>query len=387
MLPRFENNTPKLFFFNQHKYSLSQTYINTMKIDMDLISNLAIKYTTIPLITLVYLALTITLSTITSYVRTQSYKELVVQNPSLLFDDIVIPALQLVPSHIVFHPWTLFTSTYVETSPFQFIVGVIIIYFGITFLESQWNPQSLDDEPEDVTTLLNSQSPISETLKFTTFVVIVANFICLLLVSLINISKGTSQLLNNPLQYGLYIFLLPVAVVAKQLTPERNIKVFTLLKFRLKRLPFILLSLSLLLSVIKQSLSPLLPAYVTFITSWYYLRYIQISPAINTVLPTPNNTSASIIRGDPSDTFSLVEFFPDVVKPTLKPVFDGFYQIAVLLGVVRAWNDDDVDIGNMRSNMRVSGTSKNQGSSSAEDDERRKKIALKMLGDAVSQPK
>lgn len=349
---------------------------------MDMVSNLAIKYTTVPLITLVYLALTITFSAITSYIRTQSYQTLSSENPSLLFDDIIIPALQLVPSHIIFHPWTLWTSTYVETSPFQFVFGIIIIYFGITFLESQWNPQSLNNENEDVTSLLNTQTPISETFKFTTFVTIVSNFICLLITSFIYILKGSSDTLNHPLQYGVFILMLPLAIVAKQLTPERNIKVFSLFKFRLKRSPFILLSLSLLLSILKFSLSPFLPAFVSFITAWYYLRYLQVSPSINSqILPAPNSNSV-MARGDPSDTFSLVEFFPDMVKPTLKPLFDGFYQVSVLLGIVRPWNDDDVDIGNLRSNLRVSGASKPQATSG--DDERRKQIALKMLEETVT---
>ncbi|TID29609.1 hypothetical protein CANINC_001883 [Pichia inconspicua] len=356
-----------------------------MRIDIDVISNLAVKYTTVPLITLVYLALTITLSAVTSYIRTQSYQTLLSDNPSLAFDDIIIPSLQLVPSHIVFHPWTLWTSTYVETSPLQFIFGIIIIYFGITFLESQWNPQSLTDDNEDVTSLLNAQKPVSETFKFNTFVVIVSNFICLLITSFIYILKGSYETLNHPLQYGLFILMLPLSVVAKQLTPERNIKVFSLFKFRLKRSPFILLCFALVLSIVKFSLSPILPAIVSFMTAWYYLRYLQLSPAINSqILPAPNNTSA-IVRGDPSDTFSLVEFFPDLIKGTLKPVFDGFYQVAVLLGVVRPWNDDDVDIGNLRSNLRVSGASKSKTASGNETDERRKQIALKMLEQTVTQ--
>lgn len=357
-----------------------------MKIDVDLVSNLAIKYTTVPLITLVYLALTIILSAITSYVRTQSYHELSSQNPSLVFDDVVIPALQLVPSHIIFYPWTLWTSTYVETSPLQFIFGFLIVYFGVTFLESQWNALSLESENEDVTTLLNTQKPISETFKFSTFVVTLSNLACLLFTSLIYIINGTSQSLNKPLQYGLFILILPLSVVAKQLTPERNIKVFSLFKFRLKRSPFILLSFSVVLSIIRSSLSPFLPAFISFIITWYYLRYIQLSPAINSnLLPIPNSNSASVIRGDPSDTFSLVEFFPEMMKPTLKPAFDGFYQLAVLVGIVRAWNDDDVDIGNLRSNLRVSNTSKTQNGS-ANADERRKQIALKVLEQTVAQP-
>jgi hypothetical protein len=377
-----------------------------MSIDMNSISTFLSTITSLPVITLVYLAITILLSAITSYIRTQSYKKLITSNPELLFDDVIIPSLQLVPSHIVFHPWTLLTSPFVETSPFQFLAGLLIIYFGITFLESQWNPKSSDiDSIDDISNYLNSRQPIPETLKFTLFVTIVSNFINLLIVSFIHIINGTTETLNYPLQYGLFILILPLSVVAKQLAPETNIRVLSFFKFRLKRSPFILLSLSFILSLLRISLSPFLPSFVSFFTAWYYLRYIQISPAINAnILPTSTSNSnsnssnannSSSTRGDPSDTFALVEFFPEILKPTLKPLFDGFYQLSVLLGVVRPWNDDDVDIGNLRSNLRVSGTSSNfsknsnsgsksnNNASSTEIDERRRQIALKVLEQTI----
>lgn len=354
--------------------------------------------TTLPPLTLFLLAVTIFLSAITSYIRTQSYRILIENNSNLLFDEVIIPSLQLVPSHFFFHPWTLFTSSFVETSPFQFLIGLVIVYFGITFLESQWNPSSINsDSVDEISTYISSPSqyPISETWKFLYFVIIISNFFSLLIVSFIHVFNGTSEALNFPLQYGLFILVMPLSVVAKQLIPERNIRVLSFFKFRLKRLPFILLLLSLLLSVIRIRLSPALPAFVTFLTTWYYLRYIQVSPAMNSsILPTSTSSSNTPNRGDPSDTFSLVEFFPEFLKPALKPFLDGFYQISVLLGIVRPWNDDDIDIGNLRSNLRVSGNPKitssqssstnnnpsiNHNLSAAEIDERRKQIALKVL--------
>ena len=368
-----------------------------MSMDANTVMAKITEYTNIPPITMAYEALTILLSATTSYIRTQSYKELVQSSPNLVFDDIIIPSLQLVPSHIVFHPWTLWTSTFVETSPFQFISGLVIVYFGITFLESQWNPTSgNDDSMDDISQYLNSQKPVSETLKFTTVVITVSNLTILLLVSLINILSGTAESLNRPLQYGFFIMVLPISVVAKQLIPEANIKVLSIFKFRLKRLSLVLLASSLALSLGRRSLSPFLPAFVSFLVSWYYLRYIQITPAMNAdILPTATSSNPSIppqsstnIRGDPSDTFALVEFFPEMIKPTLRPIFDGFYQVSVLLGIVRPWNDDDVDIGNLRSNLRFSGasaattkTTVNQADSS--NDERRKQIALKVLQQSV----
>lgn len=378
-----------------------------MSISFNSVNAKLAKYTTIPIVTLLYLTLTVTLSAITSYIRTQSYNSLIVNNPDLVFDDIVIPSLQLVPSHFVFHPWSLTTTAFVETSPFQFLCGLVIIYFGITFLESQWDPRATTEESmDDIEQYLKSQGPIPETIKFTSFIIIISNFICLLLTSLIHIINGNSVQLNSPLQYGLFILILPISIVAKQLLPETNIKVLSLFKFRFKRLPFILLLASMILSMIKLSLSPVLPGVVSFFVAWYYLRYIQISPAMNgTILPVSGGSSlnSDTIRGDPSDTFALVEFFPDVLKPTLRPLFEGFYQLSVLLAIVRPWNDDDVDIGNLRSNLRVSGpslankrtnsstfmntTGNSKNLKSETDDEiaeRRKQIALKVLEETAN---
>ena len=120
-------------------------------------------FSNVPLISFIYIGITVFLSAITSYIRTQSYQNLIKQNSELLFDDIIIPSLQLVPSHIVFHPWTLWTSTFVETSPFQFISGLFIIYFGISFLESQWNPNISIDGNDDFSQYLNTSKPITET--------------------------------------------------------------------------------------------------------------------------------------------------------------------------------------------------------------------------------
>ncbi|KAG0674229.1 hypothetical protein C6P40_000340 [Pichia californica] len=381
-----------------------------MAIDLESVSRKVSSLTSFPIITFIYLTITILLSAITSYVRTQSYKALIATNPELTFEDIIIPSLQLVPSHFIFHPWTLWTSAFVETSPFQFVSGLIIIYVGLTFLEAQWNPKSVNEDTTNTVNLsqvFNSQQPLSETLKFTTIIIIVSNFVSLILFTLINLIKGTTERLNLPFHYGLYILVIPFATVAKQLTPETNIRVLSLFKFRLKRLPFILLTLTLILSIIKGSSSPFLPSFISFFTAWVYLRYFQYSPAINAfeILPPPvtsstsssstttsaTQSSSSVTRGDPSDTFQFVEFFPDLTKPYVKPIFDGFYQLSVLLGLVRAWNDEEVDIGNLRSNLRVTGTSgiktTNKSTTStavsADIDERRRQIALKVLEESV----
>lgn len=328
-----------------------------------------------PPITAVFVTLTIILSTVTSYIRSNSYDSLRVSDPSILWEDIVIPGLQVVPAQVVFHPWTLWTATFVEITPHQFIIGLIIMWFGVTWLEEHWNPKY-----NDSTNSSNSSADktlVPETFKFLSIVTIFTNLISVLVIIIVNtLITPTPELLSHPLGYGVYNFILPLAVVAKQLQPERNVKLFSKFKFRLKRLPFILLSSSLILSILLMRSWPILPAFVSFLVSWGYLRYFQVI-ADSSILP---DSRSGIAIGDASDTFDMVEFFPEVSKAYLKPFFNACYEGVVLLGVVRPWNDDDVESGNLRSRNRVVRTSTVSNSSSGTTgDERRKQMGLKIL--------
>ena len=97
-----------------------------------------------PPITIAFVTLTVLLSTITSYIRSSTYDSLKGSNPSLLWEDIVIPALQVVPSQVLFNPWTLWTATFVEITPHQFMIGLVIVWFGVTWLEQHWNSKYND---------------------------------------------------------------------------------------------------------------------------------------------------------------------------------------------------------------------------------------------------
>ncbi|GMF08382.1 unnamed protein product [[Candida] boidinii] len=161
-------------------------------------------------------------------------------------------------------------------------------------------------------------------------------------------------------------------VVLKQQSPEHSIKLFNgFLKLRIKQLPLLLLILSLTISLlITKSLFPYIPIANSFYISWFYLRYIQVN-SLSELLPTSessssgentngddasrnisNSSSNSIVRGDASDTFAFIQFFPDFIKPYLKPICRFFYHSSVFLGIIKGFNDDDIESSNLRSIKR-----------------------------------
>ncbi|GMM32596.1 hypothetical protein DAMA08_053410 [Martiniozyma asiatica (nom. inval.)] len=308
----------------------------------------------LPSLTIGFLSITVILSALTSLIRTQAFQ------PGTEWEDVIVPMLQVVPSSVFYYPWTLWTATFVETSPLQFILALVIITFGITWLENYWNFET------------RQESILPETFKFVSIITILTNFISVLTVIIVHLiipealSDADGVALFHPLRYGIYNLILPLSVVAKQLSPEVNLKLYSL-KFRLKRLPIIMLSFSAIISLLCGTLWPLIPAWNSMFFAWVYLRYWQVLPS-ETILPGGNST---IITGDSSSLFDFVTFFPEAIQPKLKNSFDKIYDLSILLGLIRAWNEEDLE--------RAPRSEQLKPTDGVTADERRKMIALKVL--------
>lgn len=77
--------------------------------------------------------------------------------------------------------------------------------------------------------------------------------------------------------------------------------------------------------------------------------------------------------GDASDTFQLIYFFPDLVKPILRPIFDSTHRVFIKLKLIRPFQTDEVDRSNAVAEQR--------GAKKISDpvEERRKQLALQVL--------
>ncbi|KAG7813576.1 hypothetical protein KL921_001122 [Ogataea angusta] len=315
--------------------------------------------------TVLYLSLTTILSLLASIIRLQSYNAVKTQNPEITFSEIVVPVLQLVPNRALFYPWTLLTETFVETSVLKFLIAVTVFYFGINYLEKHWN--------------LNNENKIfSETVYYITIVTVATNGSTVLLEMLFHVLSFQSAKLTEPVNHGVYSLMMSFVVVLKQLSPEHNLKIFNTVSIRLRQLPFILLCTAVVVSLITRSLVPVVPIFNNFYVSWVYLRYYQINTLSDLL---PSNNTRSMVRGDASDTFAFIQFFPAGLHKVLRPLCRACYHTSALVGIIRPFNDDDIESGNLRTIKRLNTQTTTV---TREIADRRRQVALQVLGERVN---
>lgn len=90
------------------------------------------------------------------------------------------------------------------------------------------------------------------------------------------------------------------------------------------------------------------------------------------------------MKGDASDTFAFVAFFPDRIHPFLAPVCDSVYATLVQLKVCTPFSDEAIEAGNENAASRSEGglpslMNGRGGSGRRAEAERRRALALKAL--------
>ncbi|SCU81411.1 LAMI_0B06106g1_1 [Lachancea mirantina] len=273
------------------------------------------------------------------------------------WDLITSPVLQLVPCETLWHPISLVLSNLIDVKFWKFAVNLLNLYVGGAFIERNW------------------QSP-TELLRYTLEIGSLTN-LAIVLVSIIASFALPQVKLDLPLD-GSYTILVGFPIVYKQLVPEltllktKNIPILSK-NFRFKLLPIFVLSVTTISQIIWfHHFSQLLSIWVTFVTCWVYLRFYQVLP------PAIAGTETSAVVGDASETFQLLYFFPDIVKPILRPVFDFSYHIFCnVLRLRQPFQDDEIYAGNALAEGR--GAKKVGG----RVEERRKRLALQVLGERL----
>lgn len=91
------------------------------------------------------------------------------------------------------------------------------------------------------------------------------------------------------------------------------------------------------------------------------------------------------MKGDPSETFAFVSFFPDVFHPILAPVCDSVYGMLVQMQLCTPFSDSDIETATENAASRSEGglpSIMNQGGGGGgkrAEAERRRALALKAL--------
>lgn len=303
-------------------------------------------------LTLTYVVLTFMLY----YIRRTIYYDTISVDPTVLFSDITVPVLQLVPNKFFHYPYSIVLSNFIDVEIWKFITNLVNLLIGGSFIENNWGSSR-------------------ELAKFVLIVGSIMNFLVVVIAFTLSVFVPGIKL-DVPLD-GNYTILIGFPIIYRQLLPETtiiNFKTPFSKNFRFKLLPiFIMFFLTAMQLIWFHHFAQLLSIWVTFFSCWIYLRFFQ-----KIHLSILREDSQEVV-GDASDTFQLIYFFPDILKPYLRPVFNKFYDLfAVRLALVKPFQLEEIDKGNDIAVQRGAKSTESQ----AED--RRRQLALQVLQERMA---
>lgn len=355
----------------------------------------------VPPVTKVVLLFNIALFFIVYYLKLLAKKQLLGANgdqgqpegneiiPQLNNNNLVVPLFELVPSQVIFHPWTLVVSSFVESSVTGLLITVLNTLVSIRYFEKVWGSK--------------------EIAKFLIVLSSITNLLTAVIVIMITAIASTSKANLEALQGsfgGSFSLIVGFIVAFKQIVPEHNLIFFRgTFHLRVKHVPFISVILLLLASLARKSYYPVLNSVISFVVAWVYLRFYQsmiLEPLIpltssSTESTENNNNSANNdndsqpfgvtrVKGDASDTFAFAYFFPDIIHPIVSPIFDIIYNALAAVGLVTKFNEEDVVQSNERAVRRSAARGARAAAGaggSSNIAERRRQVALKVLEERI----
>jgi membrane associated rhomboid family serine protease len=270
-----------------------------------------------------------------------------------------VPYLALVPSQVLYYPWTLFTTTFVEQDVINFLVNTVTIVLGGRYFERAWGSKGLA-----MTILVTSLIP---------------NVLIVFLYIAWGALTGNSDRANTPCTGGITIqaaFL----VAFKQLVPEHTVSIYKgIVKIRVKHFPAIFLLVNTLSGIILGTDTALVFAWLGFLTTWIYLRFYKSQPDLS--------GSTTAVKGDASETFAFATFFPNVVQQPIAAVSDRIFDVLCAINLCTPFSDEAVELSNQQAASRgdaglptfVKQSRGVKGMSKREEAERRRALALRAL--------
>jgi hypothetical protein len=171
-------------------------------------------------------------------------------------------------------------------------------------------------------------------------------------------------------------------VSLKQLVPEHTVSLFNcLLRIRIKHFPALFVLANMLSGPLLGTDTATWLAMFGFLTGWLYLRFYRIADIGDT-----ESATGGVMKGDPSETFAFVSFFPDIFHPTLAPICDSVFDALVQLKLCTPFSDSAVETATENAASRSEGglpSLMNQngggGGGKRAEAERRRALALKAL--------
>lgn len=323
-------------------------------------------FDSVPIATKLITAAYVTFTLALYFVRRMCYSQLLAQGETdVNYTMVTSPIVQLIPVQIFSYPTSLVLSNLIDVEWWKFIVNLVNLVIGGSFIERNWNSSK-------------------EMFKFTIVIGSLTNLVVIAFTLLLSMVLPAIRL-DLPLD-GNYTVLVGFPILYKQLAPETTIFKITNVpllskNFRFKLLPtFVLFSMTVIQLVWFHHFSQLLSIWITFFTCWIYLRFYQVLPPALSgttemdMADDASDTTELDVVGDASDTFQLIYFFPGFLRPLLKPIFEGCYDlVCIRLGLIKPFRMYDIDTCNVLAEQR--------GAKKIVDpaEERRKQLALQVL--------
>ncbi|KAF2724175.1 DUF1751-domain-containing protein [Polychaeton citri CBS 116435] len=277
-----------------------------------------------------------------------------------------VPFLVLVPTKSHWYPWTFLTSSLIENNAVSLIVSSIVVWFGGRYLERAWGS--------------------TEFAKFVLFTTMIPNLLTFIVYDTWFLITGVDREYYTPIN-GLLALSSGFLVALKQLVPEHTVSLFSnAVRIRIKHFPSIFILANILSGPLLGTDTAFWLALFGFYTSWIYLRFFRISEITAAVGGESGEGGQPVVmKGDASDTFTFVSFFPDMVQPWLRPACNAVWAGLVSLGVCVDFSDDAVQSSNVNAATRADVPGLMSGGGRRAEAERRRALALKALDQRLSQ--
>jgi len=228
------------------------------------------------------------------------------------------PYIVMVPGSWMWYPWTIITSSFVETRVLEFIFTLIFVPSSLQYFERLWGT--------------------TETVKFVLVTVGVSNVISLFINYLEYFVLGSEFFLTGMYYSGQMALQAGCLVAFTQIIPEHQVQLFGFIKLRVKQLPMLYVGISNVLCIIGYQ-SPYILIQWGWLVAWIYLRFYKKTSIEGSL------SGTSETWGDRSETFAFVYWFPPPVHGPLGKVTDFVYNNAVKLKLVRPYPSTDLEAG------------------------------------------
>lgn len=186
----------------------------------------------------------------------------------------------------------------------------------------------------------------------------------------------------TPLQ-GLVALSAAFLVALKQLVPEHTVSLFrNTVRIRLKHFPALFTLANIISGPLLGTDTALWLSLTGFLTSWVYLRFFRLSDV--TGGEGGSGGGGVMLRGDASDTFAFIAFFPDAVHPFLSPITNTIYDLLVQLKICTPFAADDVETGTASRSAGLPGVMRSKDGARGAEAERRRAVALRALDERLN---